>query len=181
MAQPVKKYSIKEVDVLITSINSLSGETEEAICKALGYNEGYISQLRSREKAEEEPQVSPKFYKTLSEYHKRTLQNANGNPPPPSDNGQKVVLDLSVLLGLLRSAQSENGRLLDVIDANLTTLASTQQIILAHVKAGHRWEAKKYGGGAEAEEKSILVQLNKFADEYLPDGEPRDKNVQGRK
>lgn len=102
-------------------------------------------------------------------------------PPPPGDNGQKVVLDLNVLLELLRSAQHEKSRLMDVIDANLTTLASTQQIILAHVKAGHKWEAKKYGGGAEVEEKSILSKLNTFADEYLPDGELSDKNVQGRK
>lgn len=77
MPPAVKKYSIKEVDVLITSINSLSGETEEAICKALGYNEGYIAQLRSREKADELPQVSPKFYNILSDYRDKALQKVN--------------------------------------------------------------------------------------------------------
>src|SRR5689334_14253678 len=50
--------------------------TEEAICIELQRNEGYISQLRSREKAEGKPQVSPKFMQALAEYNAR-LQNAN--------------------------------------------------------------------------------------------------------
>lgn len=72
-----RKYSIKEVDSLIESIKERMPElTEEAICAKLGRNEGYISQLRSREKATQEPQVSPKFMALLKQYN-ATLQNAN--------------------------------------------------------------------------------------------------------
>lgn len=157
-----------QIETLLKTLKD-KGVDRSQIEEDLGYSENYIDQMLAKG-------GNKRFLSTLEKY---VLQKAT--PPPPGENGQKVILDLSVLLEMIKSAQSENGRLLDVIDANLTTLASTQQIILAHVKAGHRWEAKKYGGGAEAEEKSILVQLNKFADEYLPDGEPIGKNVQGRK
>jgi hypothetical protein len=102
---------------------------------------------------------------------------SNGAPLPGSDSGQKVLLDLNIILDLLKSAQGEKSRLLDVIDANLTSLQTTQRIILAHVKAGHKWEAKKYGEGSEEKENSILAQLGKFADEYVPGDEEVYRNV----
>ncbi len=73
----IKKYSIKDVDSLMESIKRhLPQITEEQVCKALHRNEGYISQLRSRENKEGKPQVSPKFIQTLTQYNAR-LQNAN--------------------------------------------------------------------------------------------------------
>lgn len=107
--------------------------------------------------------------------------NDNGSPLPGPDSSQKVLLDLSIILDLLKSAQGEKSRLMDVIDANLTSLQTTQQIILAHVKAGHKWEAKKYGEGSEEKENSILAQLGKFADEYLPGDEEVYRNVKNDK
>jgi hypothetical protein len=72
----VKKYSIKEVDSLIESIKGVEpGLTEEAIAVALNRTPGYISQLRSREKATGQPQVSPKFVENLK-LHIATLQNS---------------------------------------------------------------------------------------------------------
>jgi len=77
--QAVKKYSIKEVDSLIESIKERDPSlTEEAIAVALKRTPGYISQLRSREKATGKPQVSSKFVENLK-LHIATLHNANGN------------------------------------------------------------------------------------------------------
>lgn len=70
-----EKYSIVEVEPLIKSILKVYPDlTEEGICLALGYNGGYISQLRSREKTTGEPQVSQKFYNQLQSF---SLQKAN--------------------------------------------------------------------------------------------------------
>lgn len=75
----VKKYSIEDVDSLIESIKTSRPElTEEAICLELGRNEGYIAQLRSREKRDNTPQVSPKFIASLSQYN-ATLRNASND------------------------------------------------------------------------------------------------------
>lgn len=76
MPKGVKKYSIKEVDSLIESIKTANPSlTEEAISVAMKHTPGYISQLRSREKATGQPQVSPKFVDKLK-LHIATLQNS---------------------------------------------------------------------------------------------------------
>ena len=74
-ATKVKKYSIKEAEELSSSIRALSRQTEEELCKSLNYNEGYISQLRSRELATGQPQVSEKFLQQLK-HRLAGLQNA---------------------------------------------------------------------------------------------------------
>ena len=72
----VKKYSIKAVDSLIESIKGANPDlTEEAISLAMNRTAGYISQLRSREKATGQPQVSNKFIESLK-LHIATLQNS---------------------------------------------------------------------------------------------------------
>jgi hypothetical protein len=73
-----EKVSIEVVEPLIKSILKAKGDlTEEKICLLLGYNEGYISQQRSREKQWGTPQVSMRFYKQLETF---SLQNANYDP-----------------------------------------------------------------------------------------------------
>lgn len=54
-----KIYSIEDMDALINSIKSKESLTEEQIAEKLGYNSGYISQVRSR------GEVSVKFINTL--------------------------------------------------------------------------------------------------------------------
>lgn len=73
----IKKYSINDVDYLIESIKQADpGMTEERISQELGYNKGYITQMRSREDKEKKPKVSPKFYNQIKGFAE-TLQNAN--------------------------------------------------------------------------------------------------------
>jgi hypothetical protein len=75
--EKAEKYLMADVEPLIDSILKANYNlTEELICLNLGYNGGYISQLRSREKATGEPQVSQKFFNQLKNFG---LQNANYN------------------------------------------------------------------------------------------------------
>lgn len=75
----VEKYLMKDVDPLIESILKADKRlTEEKICLELKYNEGYISQLRSREKTSGKPQVSLKFLNQLKALHNATPGKQDG-------------------------------------------------------------------------------------------------------
>ena len=73
-----ENISIEQIEPLLKSILKSQGLTEKQLCIELGYNRGYISQLRSREKTLGEPQISPKFHEKLKSY---SLQNAKNTTP----------------------------------------------------------------------------------------------------
>lgn len=152
----VDKYSIKDIEPLIKSIiktrKDLAEEgkelTEERICEYLEYNEGYISQLRSRENKEKKPQVSPKFYNLLKGLSLQYATNEPGNniativsKPPLYETKQNNSAEY--LAGRLEGkddvikqiearrrdmelraekAEKEKDRLLNIIQDNLTKL-----------------------------------------------------------
>lgn len=153
----VDKYSIKDIEPLIKSIiktrKDLSEEgkelTEERICEYLEYNEGYISQLRSRENKEKKPQVSPKFYNLLKSLSLQNATNESGNNIETIVGEQQVAYETTqtksaeYLAGRLdgkddvieqiearrrdmqlraEKAEKEKDRLLDIIQENLTEL-----------------------------------------------------------
>jgi hypothetical protein len=66
-------YSVNDLDELINSIKLATGLTEEAISLQMKYNEGYISQTRSRGK------VPPKLMDNLRREFKNELHNATPN------------------------------------------------------------------------------------------------------
>lgn len=112
---------MKEVDSLIESIKQAKPDlTEEALCIELQRNEGYISQLRSREKAEGKPQVSPKFMQALTQYNAR-LQKA-------SDPNLAAIAQTLVTL--------QNGQAL--IQAELRGYAQYQ------IQEQVKWDQKKF-------------------------------------
>lgn len=114
----VRKYSIKEVEPLINSLIAIYG-SEKEVCKRLGYNEGYVSQLRSREESEKTPQVSFKFYNQL-----KALQNAR--PSNVRDSGIGHGRDAPVSLDELRDYII--GIWADVIAGRQATLKSLERI-----------------------------------------------------
>lgn len=68
-ADTVEKYSITDIEPLINDILSKhTGKTEQWICEVLGYNDGYISQMRSREKKDGKPQVPVRVYNQLKNF-----------------------------------------------------------------------------------------------------------------
>jgi uncharacterized protein YnzC (UPF0291/DUF896 family) len=70
-ASNAEDYSITALNDLIESIKKATFLSEEEICKRMNYNEGYISQVRTRNK------VSGKFIESLKREFANSLQNAN--------------------------------------------------------------------------------------------------------
>jgi hypothetical protein len=67
----IEEHSINDFNSLIELIKTQTGLNEEAVAKRMGYNEGYISQTRSRGK------VSNKLINSLKREFGIGLQNAN--------------------------------------------------------------------------------------------------------
>lgn len=81
-----KQYSIDELDQLILSIKQAKGLTEEQIAQRAGYNEGYISQTRSR------GVIPAKFIETIKREFSQLI------PPPPISGLGTPVYDSDIVL-----------------------------------------------------------------------------------
>ena len=68
---------------------------------------------------------------------------------------------------IIQILKSHNDFLQRMLEANLNSLATTQQIVLAEVKAGLKYGALKDAGGNKKKEAEILAQISRTAGEYL--------------
>lgn len=127
-ADIVEKYSIEDIDPLILSIlTKYENATEQWICASLGYNEGYISQMRSREKKHQEPQVPVKFYNQLKNFrlHNATSQDSQGRDALIQEKEarrQDAERWAQISREDKEKAEKEKDRLLTIIENNLTKL-----------------------------------------------------------
>jgi hypothetical protein len=126
--ESVEKYSIDDIEPLILSIlDKYENATEQWICTTLKYNEGYISQMRSREKRYNKPQVPVKFYNQLKNFG---LHNATSTKPAQGDpllrEKEARRQDAERWAQLAREdkekAEKEKDRLLTIIETNLSKL-----------------------------------------------------------
>lgn len=175
-ATSVRNYSMKDIDPLIESIIEATGKTEEWISTTLERNEGYISQLRSREKKEGRPQVSRKFYSLLADLHRKTLQNATSgnkenvlNQPLPLGD---VTVTLKDYIDLLKYT---NDRLFATLNSTLGQIHNDQQVALAYQKAWVEYEAEKESAGDESKKKKLMYKMGKLVDGKLK-GKPSEGN-----
>lgn len=126
--------SKKEFEILLKSVISLNeGLTQEAVSLALGYNEGYISQMLSREK------VSEKFVNAMK---LKYLQNAN-------------ISNESIPISKLRSLPQQETHTPPVKEITSISLESLIQINL------NQSEALKINARArliDAENNKILIE-----------------------
>jgi hypothetical protein len=116
MTKKGRRYSIKDLDTLITSIKAHYNLTEEDIVKRVNYNEGYISQSRSR------GMVSEKFVEALkrefAKSNEETLQkDAPVNQSKPQQGAVPDYRDEFILL-----LKAENLRLKRDLDKSLGDL-----------------------------------------------------------
>jgi hypothetical protein len=150
-ADTVEKYSIEDIEPLIKDIIALyKGATEQWICKTLDYNEGYISQMRSREKREKLPQVPIKFYNQLKNFglhyatsskneslgeskfeepfieyvenKKRSADYLAGRLDGKDDEIKQIEARRRDMELRAEKAEKEKDRLLNIIEKNLTEL-----------------------------------------------------------
>jgi hypothetical protein len=159
----VEKYLMSEVQPLINSILERDKSlTEELICVKLGYNEGYISQQRSREKKLKKPQVTQKFFNQL-----KTLQNAKKTSGTPTD--AKITEDsLSEALAIIKQ---QNEYLQKVIDTNLAELSrdvnNNTSAIRAEVRGYGKYQILKQSNWDDQEFLKAMAVVDKIYGEEL--------------
>lgn len=187
--QKAEKYSIKDVETLLSSIGVVTSEQEQAVCKALDYNEGYISQLRSREKDTGAKQVSPKFFKQVAAFVRSTLQNAKNDtahgtfvPALAVLGSQGVNITLQDYLDLqkqmIQQLNEDKEKLYGIINSGLAKISKDQQYALAYQKAWVDREAEKESGGDKQKKNQIKAKMGKLVDGFLPPDEKADSQSQ---
>jgi small nuclear ribonucleoprotein (snRNP)-like protein len=164
-AEKIEKYLMTEVEPLISSIIEATGQTEEWICKQLEYNDGYISQLRSRENRTNEPQVSPKFFNQLMNL---VLQNANSTKKENTHNkipDRKQVIEKGPVSGehFKIEGHTSTGQIVYVDAKDLA--ASFERII--EEKEARRLEALQWAERAEGEKKDLMNIVKDYLREIL--------------
>lgn len=162
-AKEIKKYSIKEAEPLINDILSkFNGASEEWICSELVYNEGFISQLRSREKKTGKPQVSVKFYNQLKNF---SLQNAT----KPQGNNARNLNDPAYLAGRLESKEE----VLAEKEARRQEAEATAQYLKEQLSKAQAEKDKLFEALAEAQQtiKEVLKPIKEHTGKILANSE----------
>jgi hypothetical protein len=159
-ADTVEKYSIEDIEPLISSIiGKYEGATEQWICTELGYNDGYISQMRSREKKFKEPQVPVKFYNQLNNF---SLQNANSYYKPDSSTVAKeptVKYEKTDVKAVTGSGEVFFVEAKDLTASYERMLEEKEKMIAE--KEARRLEAKEWAERAEKEKDRLLTIIEK--------------------
>jgi hypothetical protein len=155
----VEKYLMKDIDPLIYSILDANKRlTEEGICQELKYNEGYISQLRSREKATGEPQVSLKFLNQL-----KTLQKAI--------SPQKAIAETASISEVLEIIKQQNAFLQKLIDSNLAGLSrdvnNNAAAIQAEIRGYGKYQILKQSNWDDQEFAKAMAVVDRIYGEEL--------------
>lgn len=174
--QKAEKYSIKDVETLLLSIGVSTPEQEQALCKSLDYNEGYISQLRSREKDTGVPQVSPKFFKQVAGYVGSRLQNARNkaahgvydkDAPILSAQGVNITLQdyLDLQKQMIQQLNEDKEKLYGIINSGLIRSTDDLDTILAYQKAWVDYTAEKDSGGDKKKKAQVHLKMNKLVDD----------------
>jgi len=175
MGNKVRDYSIEELNALIESIKRANSLTEEDISKRMGYNEGYISQNRSRGK------VSGKFVNSLMrEFGISNIQVKSGHEEKkdaqPETNTLGVIKDLAesnkIIAESNRTLARSHEELVKLLKANSGNQDSeeNQLIILAYQKVMFRYMAR-FGATAEGREPGVVLnEMGKTLAESLKVG-----------
>jgi len=203
----VEKYSISDIEPLINAIiKKNAGATEQWICTTLKYNEGYISQMRSREKKHNEPQVPVKFYNQLKNFR---LQNATNDPG--SDHEIKSKNSIEYMAGRLdgkeevikqiearrrdtelraEKAEKESDRLLTIIEKNLTKLLEVSlkltsnlndvkedtSLGLSYQRAWVEYTAEEAAQGDKKKKDQTVMRMNKLLRLQIDGGHKEGKS-----
>lgn len=159
----VEKYLMKDVDPLIDSILEADKRlTEEKICLKLKYNEGYISQLRSREKTTGKPQVSLKFLNQL-----KTLHNATVNPLAKPEEAKEGG-SLSEALAIIKQT---NAFLQRLVESNLAGLSrdvnNNAMAIQAEIRGYGKYQILKQSNWDDQEFAKAMAVVDKIYGEEL--------------
>jgi uncharacterized protein YnzC (UPF0291/DUF896 family) len=179
--QNAEDYSIEAFNDLIESIKTATKLSEEEICKQLKYNEGYISQVRTRKK------VSAKFIDNLKREFAGSLQNAK-TPEVMHTTVQAVTMDTIKALAASNQTLSDankrladahyllaegNTRLVNMVDKKVTAddsqqtslelIAIRQAVVefVIEVASGKRYKDRHEAGQAYSKKVAALIEATK--------------------
>lgn len=158
----VEKYLMKDVDPLINSILEADKRlTEEKICLELKYNEGYISQLRSREKTSGKPQVSLKFLNQLKTLHNATIDTS----------GRKENIEGSTISEIIAIIKQQNAFLQDLVKSNLAGLSrdvnNNAMAIQAEIRGYGKYQILKQSNWDDQEFAKAMAVVDRIYGEEL--------------
>lgn len=154
---------MSEFESLINSIKSNENITEEEICRQLGYNEGYISQTRSR------GVVPVKFIAAL----KRAL-SGHGIKPPQREDPRKAVLKMGsqpiTVQDYINKINQHNEYIQGLLALSLNDLSGTQKDMYAHLKAAIKRQAERFARMDPEVMMNELRIISTYADEIRTGG-----------
>lgn len=146
---------MEQTQPLINNIISrFSVATEEWICAELNYGEGYISQLRSREKKTGKPQVSLKFFNQLKNFRLQNAMNAN----------DKYFSDPAFLVGKLES----KAEVIAEKEARRQEAEETTKYLKAQLAKAQEEKDKLFAALAKAQD--VLIEKTKSIESNLNQG-----------
>lgn len=120
----IEEYSINELNLLISLVKSaFPNLTEESIAKGIGYNEGYISQCRSRDK------VSKKFYENVQRSYLGAIKPYR--PPQIQEEDLQEEPSLTFIQGTIERMLSDRERALSVIEQLTPLLIKKGTVLMA--------------------------------------------------
>lgn len=150
----------KELRELVDLVVARTNKTQEQLAVELGYGRTYIS-----ESLAPTGKVSHKFLNAFKKHYADVLEN------PKNSYATAGVVPVTDLIREIRSKAEEikrhNHILENIIEANLTALLTSQNVILSQIKAGQKYEARKDANGDHRKEESILHEIGKYSGEYF--------------
>jgi hypothetical protein len=152
--------SKEELRALVDRVAAATGKTQEELATEMGYGGTYIS-----ESLTPTGKVSSKFLTAFRKHYSEVLEI-------PKNGKQLSVPQISIqeYIVEVKSKADEIKRhnlvLENIIQANLTALLNSQNVILSQIKAGQRYEAQKDAKGDHKKQESILHEINKYSGEY---------------
>jgi len=150
----------KSIADLVKEIQFIRDWNKELVAKNIGYSR---VQLTRAEKSNDNPEI----HSRLLEAYESMLQDdptlMNQVVSRGKQNPQRDARDEE----LIQVLKKQNDFLERMLESSLSSLATTQQVVLAEVKAGLRYGALKDAGGNKKKEAEILAQISRTAGEYL--------------
>lgn len=155
---------IKELISRLKADRKVRNQTEFA--EAIGYSRTHVSEVINGK----EP-ITPEFEKAIKEAFLNPTNNVGEGSVP---DGVK----LAHLTEKYEMLKDHHDTIKDILKSNLTSLSTMQLVILAEVKAGLQWEARKLAKGDRKKENQLRGEVSILVGENLRAFGIADKSLQ---
>jgi hypothetical protein len=152
-----------ELEKLLEEIQYKTKMSLEDIALRIGYSRPYLNKQKNKG-------GNKAIIGHLRQEFKEILEATNDTSPPGTEEAH--LKEVNKLL------QKHNDALEKLLHTNLTSLSTMQMVILAEIKAGLQWEARKLAKGDPKKEMRIRGEVSKLVGENLQAFGVGDKNLE---